>query len=112
LEIHFLDTFVFVFKNAYLPFAILGYELLTGHSIISLIIGIAAGHTYIVLKDILPNSKYKYNFLATPKFIQNLVVKYGPSFANNNFGGFQQQQNQQPGPQNLRFFQGRGVRLG
>jgi Der1-like family len=56
-------------KDANFPWVLVIYELLTGASIERTLIGIAAGHTYIVLKDILPNSQYRYNFLQTPKFM-------------------------------------------
>jgi len=63
----------FLFLNhktdAYLPWVLVVYYLITDQSIKQLLIGIAAGHTYIVLKDILPNSTYKYNILETPKFL-------------------------------------------
>jgi len=108
--------FGFVFKNAYLPWVLVVYYLITDQSIKQLLIGIAAGHTYIVLKDILPNSTYKYNILETPKFLQKLVIKYGPNFAANNFGGFGApnagEQPRRQGPQPFRFFRGQGVRLG
>ena len=37
------------------------------------LIGIAVGHTYIFLKDILPQT-HGYNFLKTPEFIKKLVI--------------------------------------
>ncbi len=73
--------FGFVFKSitlfstkkwldAYLPWVIVVYSVLTGaNDILSYLVGIAAGHTYIVLKDVVPNSQYKYNILQTPKFL-------------------------------------------
>jgi len=45
-----------------------GFHLLTGESILGDICGIAAGHLYIVLKDILPVTKNKH-FLKTPSFL-------------------------------------------
>jgi len=106
--------FGFVFKNAYLPWVLLVYEVLTNQPIVPLLIGIAAGHSYIVLKDILPTSQYRYNLLETPKFIKDLTAKYGPSFATNNFGGFGggAAQGQPPAQPQNRFFRGHGVRLG
>jgi len=107
--------FGFVFKNAYLPWVILFYELLTGGSIINLLIGIAAGHTYIVLKDVLPNSQYKLDILETPMFVKKLVAQYGPQFANNNLGGFGaggENAGAAPRARPFRFFRGAGVRIG
>lgn len=74
--------FGFVFKNAYLPWVLLIYDLFTGQSVLPLLVGIAAGHTYIVLKDILPFSKYKLNLLKTPPFVYQLAAKLGPEATN------------------------------
>jgi len=68
--------FGFVFEAAYLPWALMGYTLITGGSVFLNLIGVAAGHLYIFLKDILPNTPYKYNLLRTPKWFENLVNKY------------------------------------
>lgn len=42
------------------------------------LIGIGIGHLYIVLKDILPVSNYKYNVLKTPLFLYlfKLIIDY------------------------------------
>ena len=57
--------FVFTIKAAYLPFGLLVIDLLQGGSIWSLVAGIAVGHAYVFLKDILPVS-HKKDPLATP----------------------------------------------
>jgi len=104
--------FGFVFKSAYLPWVLVGWHTITGGSIMSDLIGIAAGHLYIFLKDVLPTSPYKYNVLKTPKFIEKLVNKYY-TVPNGNVGGV----NPINQPQNdirmgWRAFGGRAVRLG
>jgi len=102
--------FGLVFNSAYFPWVLIGWTVLTGGSIVPHLIGVASGHLYIFLKDVLPASPYKYNLLKTPRFIENLVNKYY-FVQNNNF----QQQGQQPGPirfQGWRAFGGNGVRLG
>jgi len=98
--------FGLVFKSAYLPWAMMAWSVLTGGSIMTNLIGVASGHLYIFLKDVLPASPYKYNFLKTPKFVENIVNKYY-HVANNNYG-------QAQAPQaDIRFraFGGRGLRL-
>eukprot|EP01017_Pseudomicrothorax_dubius_P001604 TRINITY_DN0_c569_g1_i1.p1 TRINITY_DN0_c569_g1~~TRINITY_DN0_c569_g1_i1.p1 ORF type:complete len:142 (-),score=42.43 TRINITY_DN0_c569_g1_i1:20-445(-) len=101
--------FGFIVTSAYLPWILLVYDLIIGGSIVPNLIGIAAGHTYIFLKDILPNS-HRINVLKTPKFFEKLVLKakgYKP--VPGNIGGrFQQAP---PEPQGWRPFQGQGVRL-
>ena len=50
--------FVFIYHHiclgGYLPWVIVGWNILTGASVLNDLIGIAIGHLYIVLKDILP----------------------------------------------------------
>ena len=55
--------------GGYLPWAIMAWTLLTGGNILNDLIGVASGHLYIFLKDILPASPYKYNMLKTPAFL-------------------------------------------
>ena len=55
-------------KGAYLPWVLLGYTVITGGSIVSELLGLASGHLYIILKDIVPNS-HGYNLLRTPQFL-------------------------------------------
>lgn len=43
-----------VYLGGYLPWVIIGWDVLTGNSIYHNLIGIGIGHLYIVLKDILP----------------------------------------------------------
>lgn len=59
---------IFWIKGAYLPWVLLGFNVITGGGIFDDLIGLASGHLYIVLKDILPNS-HGYNFLKTPIFL-------------------------------------------
>mmetsp|Transcript_9490 Transcript_9490/g.10680 ORF Transcript_9490/g.10680 Transcript_9490/m.10680 type:complete len:244 (-) Transcript_9490:236-967(-) len=101
--------FGLVVKSAYLPWAIIAYSILTGDGVYKELIGIAAGHAFIFVKDLLPNNpKYRLDLFRTPKFVEKLVWKYYPRPPTNNFGGQQPQEPQNQGP---RLFGGRGVRL-
>jgi Derlin-2/3 len=107
--------FGIVVNSAYFPWVVIGWTVLTGGNIINHLIGVASGHLYIFLKDVLPASPYKYNFLKTPKFIENIVNKYY-YVPNNNMGQGQAQQDpqQQGGAHRFggwRAFGGHGVRL-
>ena len=68
------------------------------------IVGLAAGHLFYFLKDIVPIA-YKLDILRTPAFVQRIASRISSS----------QTTNPRPaaGPaQPQRFFAGRGVRLG
>lgn len=64
----------FQFKSANLPWVLMAYHLLTGHSPFSDLIGVATGHTYIYLKMVLPES-HGYDLLKTPLYMDKLVAK-------------------------------------
>jgi len=61
-------------KASNLPWVLLGLSLLTGGDPFKDLIGIAAGHTFIYLKLILPQS-HGYNMLTTPRWCENLVKR-------------------------------------
>ena len=52
----------------------MAFNLFTGGDHFSDLIGVAAGHTYIYLKTILPDS-HGYDLIKTPSFMQTLVSK-------------------------------------
>ena len=62
------------FKSEHFPWVYCGFTLITGGDVIAPLIGIAAGHTFIFFKIILPRS-HGYNFLNTPKFFEKYVNK-------------------------------------
>lgn len=64
----------FPVQASYLPWVLIGLSLLTGGDPFKDLIGVAAGHTYIYLKLILPQS-HGYNLLRTPKLIENLIKR-------------------------------------
>ena len=62
----------FPVKSANLPWVLLLLSIITAGDPFKDLIGIAAGHTYMFLTTILPQS-HGYNPLKTPKLIENLV---------------------------------------
>ena len=62
----------FPVQSGNLPWALVALSILTGGSPFEDLIGIAAGHTYIYLKMVLPIS-HGYDLLKTPKFLENWV---------------------------------------
>jgi Derlin-2/3 len=62
----------FPVSSGNLPWALLALSILTGGDPFHDLIGIAAGHTYIYLKMVLPVS-HGYDWLKTPKFLENIV---------------------------------------
>lgn len=119
----------FPVKSGNLPWVLLLLSVLTGGDPFHDLIGIAAGHTYIYLKLVLPQS-HGYDFLKTPKLLEKWVLQIMRRFNarppggvrnlnndrvnvnnnnnNNNAGGGQGDD----GGAFFRAFGGRGVRLG
>lgn len=116
----------FPIKSGNLPWALTAFSVVTGGNPFHDLIGIAAGHTYIYLKIVLPQS-YGKDWLKTPKFIENMVAKiqrkYSSVPGNSRVYGMNNQRvnpnnnaARDPAPNNngpgMRPFAGRGVRLG
>lgn len=104
--------FIFTCKTAYLPFALLVIEFFQSQGAIpwSSIIGIAVGHLFIYLKDILPVSHRK-DYLGTPRwavwFVNKVRNSSLPVVGNGGIAqGFGWNQ------EGRRIFGGRGVRIG
>ena len=64
----------FPIKSVNLPWVMMAFHLFTGGNPFSDLIGVAAGHTYIYLKVVLPDS-HGYNLLKTPGWMDKLVAK-------------------------------------
>ena len=62
-------------KNAYFPYALIIFNIVSGGGIYDNIIGIIAGNIYYVLKEVLPVSK-NLNILKTPKSFVDFIEKY------------------------------------
>ena len=67
----------FEVKGYQLPFALLFLTLLMGGDIWKDILGLAAGHVYHFLKDVLP-VEYKVELIKTPRFFQRFFAASGP----------------------------------
>ena len=64
----------FPVQSCNLPWVLMAFHLFTGGDPFSDLIGVAAGHTYIYLKTILPDS-HGYDLIKTPSFMERLVLK-------------------------------------
>lgn len=60
------------FQAPYLPWVLLGFSVLLGNSISVDLVGMAIGHMYFFLEDILPQQRGGHRILKTPKFLQKL----------------------------------------
>ncbi|XP_032165412.1 derlin-3 isoform X8 [Mustela erminea] len=58
------------FQAPFLPWALMGFSLLLGNSILVDLLGIAVGHIYYFLEDIFPNQPGGKRLLLTPSFLQ------------------------------------------
>ena len=67
-----LSIWGFQVKGYQLPFALIFITLLMGGDVWKDILGLAAGHLYHFLKDVLP-MEYRIEILKTPKFFTRLV---------------------------------------
>ena len=64
----------FPVTSCHLPWVLMGFHLFTGGDPFTDLIGVAAGHMYIYLKTILPDS-HGYDLVKTPGFMHALVAK-------------------------------------
>jgi Derlin-2/3 len=96
-----LSIWGFQVKGYQLPFALIFITLLMGGDIWKDLVGLAAGHIYYFMRDIIPLT-YNVNVLKTPFFIHKLTARLvsGPAPVPT------------APPAQGRFFVGQGVRLG
>ena len=62
----------FPVQSLHLPWVLMGFHLFTGGNPFNDLIGVAAGHSYIYLTTVLPES-HGYELLKTPKAMHTLV---------------------------------------
>lgn len=67
-----VGIFGFKFKAIYLPWVYVGIRMIMGGSITEPLVGIAVGHLYYFLIEVLPVT-HGYNLIRTPKFCMDLV---------------------------------------
>ena len=64
----------FPVQSCNLPWVLMAFHLFTGGNPFNDLIGVAAGHTYIFVKTILPDS-HGYDLLKTPGIMESIVTK-------------------------------------
>ena len=64
----------FPVMSAHLPWVLMGFHLFTGGNPFNDLIGVAAGHSYVYLTEVLPES-HGYELLKTPNLMHTLVAK-------------------------------------
>lgn len=70
-----LSFFGFSIKGFQFPFALMFFQLLMGGSIWIDLLGLASGHIYYFLKEVVPG-EYQYTLIKTPSFITNFMRHY------------------------------------
>ena len=70
-----LNLYFVPVKNAFYPYALIIFNIVSGGGIYDNIIGIIAGNIYYVMVDVLPVTK-NLKLLKTPKFLVDLLEKY------------------------------------
>ena len=70
-----INLYFLPIKNAFYPYALIVFNIVSGAGIYDNIIGIIAGNIYYFLTDVLPVQK-NLNILKTPKFLVDLLEKY------------------------------------
>ena len=70
-----LNLYFIPVKNAFYPYALIVFNIVSGGGIYDNIIGIIAGNIYYFLVDVLPVTK-NLKILKTPKFLVDLFEKY------------------------------------
>ncbi|XP_040859468.1 derlin-3 isoform X4 [Ochotona curzoniae] len=63
----------FLMTAPFLPWALMGFSMLLGNSILVDLLGIAVGHIYYFLEDVFPNQPGGKRLLLTPGFLKLLL---------------------------------------
>ena len=69
-----MNIWGFPIQSKNLPWVLIAFHLFTGGNPFSDLVGVAAGHTYFYLKNVLPDS-HGYDVLKTPNWIKGLTDK-------------------------------------
>merc|ERR1719329_424836 len=70
-----LSFFSFSIKGYQFPFCLVFFQLLMGGSIWADLLGLASGHIYYFLKEVVP-AEYGYNLIQTPTFLRTFMAQY------------------------------------
>ena len=107
-----LSIFGFRFKSLYLPWVYVAIRLIMGGAISEPLLGIAVGHVYYFLIEVLPVT-HGYNLIRTPQFCVDLVTYCTGRTPNiPTAGGFGVPVGGAPGAAGVRPFAGRGYTIG
>ncbi|CAH0398344.1 unnamed protein product [Chilo suppressalis] len=68
------------FQAPYLPWVLLGFSVLLGNAISVDLVGMAIGHIYFFMEDVLPRQRGGQKFLKTPKFLKKLFDTQEPEY--------------------------------
>ncbi|CAE8605930.1 unnamed protein product, partial [Polarella glacialis] len=71
-----LNFFSFNIKGYQFPFCLIFFQLLIGGNIWMDLLGLASGHIYYFLAEVVPQ-EYGYTLLKTPYFMISFMSKYG-----------------------------------
>ncbi|XP_003508154.1 derlin-3 isoform X1 [Cricetulus griseus] len=61
------------FQAPFLPWALMGFSMLLGNSVLTDLLGIIVGHIYYFLEDVFPNQPGGKRLLLTPNFLKLLL---------------------------------------
>ncbi|KAK7804120.1 hypothetical protein U0070_002463 [Myodes glareolus] len=61
------------FQAPFLPWALMGFSMLLGNSVLTDLLGIVVGHIYYFLEDVFPNQPGGKRLLLTPSFLKLLL---------------------------------------
>jgi Derlin-2/3 len=115
-----LNFFSFTIKGYQFPFALVFFQLLIGGNIWVDLLGLASGHIYYFIKEVVPQ-EYGHTLIKTPGFLVNFMSAYGTGanpapaaggFAGVHGGGGGGGGGAPPPPAPPRNFGGTGHRLG
>lgn len=75
-----LSFFSFSIKGYQFPFCLIFFQLLIGGNIWMDLLGLASGHVYYFLKEVVPQ-EYGHTLIKTPSFLHTLMAPYAPGAA-------------------------------
>jgi len=81
-----LNFFSFTIKGYQFPFALVFFQLLIGGNIWMDLLGLAAGHIYYFLKEVVP-AEYGHTLIKTPAFLVRFMSQYTVGNAGGGGGG-------------------------
>lgn len=64
-----IKIYAIFFQAPYLPWVLLGFSVLLGNAISVDLVGMAIGHIYFFMEDVLPRQNGGQKILKTPKFL-------------------------------------------